>query len=98
MKTDTGKELAALEKMTTGQLRAKYQVLFGVEAGVHRRGDGARRRQHVARNVARKDLLCAALSVSLPDAISFEDGGVGVYAALCGGKRTLGHGWGKAVL
>ena len=29
---ETGKELAALEKMTTGQLRVRYRVLFGDEA------------------------------------------------------------------
>ena len=31
-KTDVGKELAALEKMTTGQLRARYRALLGDEA------------------------------------------------------------------
>jgi len=48
-----------------------------------------------ARKNARKDLLCDALSVSLTDAISLEDGGVGVYAAGSGGKRTLGMARGK---
>ena len=50
------------------------------------------------KTVARKDLLCAALPVSLTDAISLEDGGVGVYAALSGNSRGAHYGCKEAVL